>query len=162
MQILRLTAVAPLVLLLALGLAGAQRPAPSSEGEAPIREVLDRFEEAFERRDAKLYASSFTLDADWESSFGSREQGRADIEKRLAGVYTMFQQADQTIEDVRIRFITPDVAVAETVRTIAGQTGSWDQPLPARRVRTTAVLRKDDGTWLVDFFRAADLRVWEE
>ena len=83
----------------------AQTPIGSAEDEAAIREILARFEQAFEKRDASLYAMSFVEDADWENAFGGREKGRANIEKRLRGVYQMFQQSKQTIREVRICFI---------------------------------------------------------
>ena len=130
----------------------------SGEDEAPIRAVLARLEQAFEERDAKLYASNFAEDADWENAFGGREKSRANIEKRLAGVYQMFQRANQTIKEIRIRFITPDVAEADVDREIVGQTSESGKPLPPRKVRTTQVLKKENGKWRVVVFRVADLR----
>lgn len=96
----------------------AQTPTGTPEDEAAIRKILAQFEEAFEKRDPKLYASVFAEDADWENAFGGREHGRANIEERLTGVYQMFQQAQQTIKEIRICFVTPDVAVADVDREI--------------------------------------------
>lgn len=127
--------------------------------EESILEILDRFEEAFEKRDAKLYASNFSEDAVWENAFGGREEGRANIEARLAGVYRMFQQADQEIIERRVRFIGEDVAVAVLTKDIQGQRSTKSEvELPPRRVRNTSVLRKQDGEWKVVYFEAADIR----
>lgn len=127
--------------------------------ERSIQAVLDRFEEAFNKRDASLYASNFVDDADWENAFGGRETGRANIEKRLTGVYRMFEQADQTILDRRVMFITNEAAVAVLTKDIKGQRSeATGTELPARRVRNTSVLRKEGAQWKVVYFEAADLR----
>ncbi|HLG41327.1 MAG TPA: SgcJ/EcaC family oxidoreductase [Chitinophagaceae bacterium] len=136
-----------------------QKITGSVNDEQAIREVLAKFEKAFEDRDAKIYAANFTRDAEWENAFGSREKGRENIENRLAGVYQMFQQANQKIKEIRIRFITPDVAVADVDREIVGQVNvSGEKVLPQRNVRTTHIFKKENGKWLVMVFRIADLR----
>ena len=130
-----------------------------AKDEEAIRQVLARFEEAFEKRDARIYALQFVEDADWENAFGSREKGRANIEKRLAGVYKMFQQAKQQIVELRVRFITSDVAVADVDREIFGQmSADGVRKLPPRKVRTTHIFKKKKGIWRVVVFRVADLR----
>jgi len=130
-----------------------------SKEEKAIRQVLAQFEQAFEKRDARIYAMNFAEDANWENAFGSREKGRANIEKRLRGVYQMFQGGNQTIKEIRIRFITHSVAVADIDREIAGQVSAErDRKLPPRRVRTTHVFKKEKGNWQVVVFRVADLR----
>jgi uncharacterized protein (TIGR02246 family) len=136
-----------------------QKTANSYNDEKAIREVLQEFQLAFERRDAKIYAANFSENADWENAFGSREKGRKKIEDRIRGVYEMFQQANQEIKEIRITFITSDVAVADVDREIVGQINqSGDKTLPPRTVRTTHVLKKAKGKWLVEVFRVADLR----
>lgn len=104
------------------------------------------------------HSSSFTEDADWENAFGSREKGRNAIERRLTGVYTMYQEAGREDQEPRIAFITDDVAVADRVSVYHGQVGTRDQPLPPRRVRNTYVLHKVGGAWHVALYRGADLR----
>lgn len=131
----------------------------SAKEEEAIRQVLAQFEEAFEKRDAAIYAKSFVEDADWENAFGSREKGHTNIEKRLTGVYTMFQQAKQQIVELRIRFITPNFAVADVDREIVRSVrAGGDKNLPPRKVRTTHVFKKEKGNWQVVVFRVADLR----
>ncbi|MCA1602299.1 MAG: SgcJ/EcaC family oxidoreductase [Acidobacteria bacterium] len=154
----------PLVMLLIAAIpCGAQTARGSAKDEAAIRQVLAQFEQAFEKRDAKIYAANFAEDADWENAFGSREKGRANIEQRLAGVYKMFQQANQTIKETRISFVTPNVAVADVDREIVGQVSdAGDRKLPPRRVRTTHVFRKDKRKWQVVIFRVTDLRNHQE
>ena len=136
-----------------------QKITNSVDDEKAIREVLGQFELAFEKRDANIYAMNFSEDADWENAFGNREKGRENIKNRISGVYKMFQQANQIIKEIRIRFISSDVAVADVDREIAGQVNEGgDKKLPSRKVRTTHILRKENGKWKVLVFRVADLR----
>ena len=86
------------------------------DDEVAIREILARFLEAFDKRDPELYAASFAEDADWENAFGHHLQGRERIRKAIAQVYPLFTDSVQTVTDTRIRFVTPDVAVTDTVR----------------------------------------------
>lgn len=136
----------------------ASQTSPMTADEDAILEVLARFERAFAQRSGEVYASSFSEDADWENAFGSREKGRKAIERRLTGVYTMYQEAEREDEEPRIVFITDDVAVADGVSVYHGQVGTRGQPLPPRRVRNTYVLHKVGGAWYVALYRGADLR----
>lgn len=150
--------VVAIVMFIALPVVGQEHKVIASRAgeEKAIRQVLAQFERAFEKRDAKLYAMNCAEDGEWENAFGSREKGRA---KRLRGVYQMFQGANQTIKEIRIRFITNSVAVADVDREIAGQiSAEGDRKLPPRRVRTTHVFKKEKGNWEVVVFRVADLR----
>lgn len=126
--------------------------------EAAIRRILDDLSRAFEARDPALYARHFAEDADWENAFGGRARGRSEIQAFIARVYPLFARSAQTLLETRVRFVAPDVAVADVDREIAGQVSARGRPLPPRRVRTTHVLRRDDGRWRIAVFRVADLR----
>lgn len=130
-----------------------------SADESAIRAVLEDFSRAFEERDAELYAKNFSEDADWENSFGGRARGRASIEAFIRRVYPLFADARQKLRDVRIDFVVSDVAVVDVQRELIGQVTERGEPVPTRRVRTTQVLRKEDGVWRVVVHRAADLRI---
>ena len=129
-----------------------------SADESAIRAVLEDSWRAFEERDAELYVKNFLEDADWENSFGGRARGRARIEAFIRRVYPLFADARQTLTDVRINFVTSDVAVVDVERELIGQVTERGEPVPARRVRTTQVLRNEEGVWRVVVHRAADLR----
>lgn len=136
----------------------SERIGQMSWNEAAIRAVLEDFWRAFEERDAELYAKNFSDDADWENSFGGRARGDAEIEGFIRRVYPLFAEARQKLTDVRINFVTSDVAVVDVERELAGQVSERGEPVPPRRVRTTQVLRRDEGEWRVVVHRAADLR----
>ena len=135
-----------------------QMSARAKEEEA-IRQVLARFEVAFEKRDARICTANFVDDADWEDGFGIRAQGRSNIEKSLAGVYQIPAQGHRQITELRIRFITSDVAVADVNAEILGRISATGRrnPLPVK-FRTTHVFKKNNGNWRVVIFRSADLR----
>lgn len=126
--------------------------------EMAIRRILDDLSRAFEARDAELYARHFAEDADWENAFGGRARGRSEIQTFISRVYPLFARSAQTLLETRVRFVTPDVAVADVDREITGQVSTRGVPLPPRRVRTTHVLRREEGEWRIDVFRVADLR----
>lgn len=129
-----------------------------TDEEAAIHRILDRFKEAFERRDAEIYAANFSEDADWENAFGGRARGRAQIREFIANVYPLFRDSTQRVVDVRINRVAPDVFVVDVVRELTGIVNASGKPVPDRRVRTTQVLRAEQGEWEVVLFRAADLR----
>lgn len=165
MKIVRMARLSVCVLLMARLLASCSSGTPSStaEDETAIRRLLTTAQEATLRRDARLYATQFAEDADWENAFGDRITGRDSIVKNMEYVYKMFpQQSRFEIRDTRIRFITPEVAVADVERHITGQVNARGETLSPRRVRDTKIFRKTDGKWQVVLYRVGDLRSHQE
>jgi uncharacterized protein (TIGR02246 family) len=69
--------------------------------------------EAWNRHDAKAYASLFTEDGDCVNVVGWWWKGRAEIEKKLTSAYSyVFHESVLTITDVEVKFPAPDIAVA--------------------------------------------------
>jgi hypothetical protein len=65
---------------------------------------------------------------------------------------------DKTLE-VKVRFLTPDMAVADEYWHIAGQIyGGETKAGPDRWGRTTSIFKKVNGTWTLILSRVADLR----
>ncbi|MEJ2238853.1 MAG: SgcJ/EcaC family oxidoreductase [Gemmatimonadales bacterium] len=134
---------------------------PSGAGpddETEILEILNQFGEAFDKRDADLYAANFSVDADWENAFGGRARGRTKIRDFILQVYPLFRNSSQTLTDTRINLVAPGVVVADVVRELTGIVNQEGTPVPDRTVRTTFVLSKETGRWQVVLFRAGDLR----
>ena len=65
------------------------------DDETEILKILGQFVEAFDKRDAELYAASFSEDADWENAFGGRARGRAEIRDFVRRVYPLFRSSSQ-------------------------------------------------------------------
>lgn len=146
------------------GIGQGDRISPSRlRHEESIRQVLARFELAFAKQDAAICTSSFVDDAEWENDYGSREKGRAIIEKRLSEIYSVVRQPKQLIVELRIRFITDDVAVADVDREILEHPDPEDDVRhPVRKIRTTHIFRREKGSWRVVIVRIAELRTLAE
>lgn len=98
-------------------------------------------------------------DADWENAFGARRTGRDEIDAFLAEhVRPTMRDAERTVLEHRIRFITDDLAVADQYWRLTAQRGPDGQPRPERNGRTTFVLQRGSGAWSIVLQRIADLR----
>lgn len=70
-------------------------------------------QEAWNRHDAKAYAALFTEDGDLVNVVGWWWKGRPQIEQKLTDAYVfVFRESTLTVNEVQVKFLTPDVAVA--------------------------------------------------
>jgi uncharacterized protein (TIGR02246 family) len=126
--------------------AGAQG---TTTDEAAVKEVVRRYVDARDKRDATLLAALFTADADQLTTAGEWRQGRDNVVKgSLASSQANPGARQITIEQVR--FIAPGVAVADGRYEIAGTAGA-----AARRMRTMFVMVRSAGAsdWLITAIR---------
>ena len=130
------------VLLASAGLA-AQTPAPTDE--AAVRQVVRRYVNARELKDPAAIEALFTVDADQHTTSGEWRRGRAQIvpgtlesSRRNPGTRTITVQA--------VRFISPDVAIADGPYEIASAGGT-------RRMWATLVLKREAGAWRIAAIR---------
>jgi uncharacterized protein (TIGR02246 family) len=146
----RLFLLVPVVLLFA---SAATSSSEKASDEAGIRAAVIAFQEAWNHHDMKAMTNVFTEDADLINVVGTRWQGRANIVKAL-GVFhrEMFKNEQIHFEEMTIRSLTPNVAVA-----VAVQTGSGEMVLPdglgprkpMGEQLDTFVVVKRDGAWKV-------------
>ena len=129
--------------LVPAGLA-AQAPASSSD-EAAVRELVRRYVNARELKDPAAIEALFTADADQHTTSGEWRRGRAQIvpgtlesSKRNPGTRNITVQA--------VRFIAPDVAIADGPYEITGAGGT-------RRMWATLVLKREAGGWRIAAIR---------
>jgi uncharacterized protein (TIGR02246 family) len=134
--------VAAGVLLASAGLSAQTSP---SGDEAAVRDVVRRYVNARELKDPAAIEGLFTADADQHTTSGEWRRGRArivpgtlDSSKRNPGTRNITVQA--------VRFITPDVAIADGPYEIAGPTGT-------RRMWATLVLKREAGAWRIAAIR---------
>ena len=100
-----------LVLMTGFGIpaVGAQ----SAHDEAEIRDLQARQQEAWNRHDAKAYAALFTDDGDVVNVVGWWWKGRSEIETNLTAAFAVvFRDSTLKINDLQVRFLARDVAVA--------------------------------------------------
>jgi uncharacterized protein (TIGR02246 family) len=129
-----------LCLLLAAVAAHAQKPAD----EAAVRAVVKRYVDARDAKDPKATEALFTADADQLVSSGVWRKGREEVVK---GTMASSEAAGgkRTITIQTVRFLSPDIAIADGPYEIAGQ--------ESRKMWTCLVIvRKPEG-WRISAIR---------
>jgi uncharacterized protein (TIGR02246 family) len=121
----------------------AQKPAD----EAAVRDIVKRYVDAREHRDAKAVEALFTSDSDQLVSSGQWRKGRDEVVKgTLASSEATGGKRTITVESVR--FLSPDVAIADGRYEISGTAGG-----ETRKMWTSIVCaRKSDG-WKIAAIR---------
>jgi uncharacterized protein (TIGR02246 family) len=123
------------------------------DDEAAIRALEARQPEAWNKHDAKAYASLFTENGDCVNIVGWWWKGRAEIEKKLTDAYVyVFKESTLTITNMDIRFLTSDAAVAHVRWTMTGARTPNGIPAPQQGIQTH-VLQKQSGQWLIAAFQ---------
>ena len=138
-----------IVICLALGTASLQAQSPAgarASDETAIRELVRQYVNARELRDAASIGALFTADADQHTTAGEWRRGRdAIVPGTLASSTRNPGRRSITVENVR--FITPDVAIADGPYEIAAAGGG------VRRMWTTIVAARDGDTWRIAAIR---------
>jgi uncharacterized protein (TIGR02246 family) len=125
-----------------------QQAASRAGDEAGVRDVVRRYVDARERRNAQEIEAVFTADADQYTTAGEWRRGRAAI---VPGALRSSAQnpGSRTIRVESVRFVTPDVAIVDGPYEITS--GGAD----ARRMWTTLVVTRDGGSWKIAAIRNA-------
>jgi uncharacterized protein (TIGR02246 family) len=122
-------------------------PAGNQADDAAVRDVIKKYVDARERRDAAAIGALFTDDADQLVSSGTWRRGRDEIVK---GTLASSQATGgtRTITVETIRFLAPDVAIADGRYEISGTADG-----NTRRMWTTFVLMRAGGAWKIAAIR---------
>ena len=133
-------------------MSGAQQTS-SSEDEAAIRKVIVEMTEGFNSHDGHAAARMYTSDAQFVSVRGDIMNGQAGIEKGLSTILTTrARSATQRTMDVTVRFIRPDVALANVTNELSGLVAPDGHGLPSHRELSLRVFVKEAGLWQVAAF----------
>jgi uncharacterized protein (TIGR02246 family) len=128
----------------------AQEKAGSTSGktdDAAIRELVSKYVEARERIDPKAVEQLFTGDADQLVSSGEWRKGRAAVVRgTMASSKSTGGKRAITVES--IRFVTPEVAIADGRYELTGLAGG-----ATRSMWTTFVLKRTDEGWRISAIR---------
>ncbi len=142
-----------LILALVTVLTGAALSSDHSEDEVEIRNLQTRQAEAWNRHDARAYAKLFTEDGDVVNVLGWWWKGRVEIEKKLTEAYVfVFRESTLTINEVDVRFLTPQIAVAHVRWSMAGARTPEGLPEPRQGIQMQ-ILQKQEGKWLIAAFQ---------
>ena len=135
------------VLALAAQPVAAQIQAASPGDDAAVNAVIARYVNARELRDPKAIEALFTADADQHTTGGEWRRGLAEVVK---GTLASSQRNPGTrrIAVASVRFITPDVAIADGPYEIGDGAN-------IRRMWTTIVLKREREIWRIAAIRNA-------
>lgn len=131
-------------MLLLSAMAFAQAPA----GDTAIRDVVKRYVDARERVDPKATAALFTADADQLVSSGEWRKGLDAVVKGTAAS-SQSNSGKRTITVESIRFLTPEVAIADGRYELAG--AGADNA--TRKMWTTFVMTRGADGWKIAAIR---------
>jgi uncharacterized protein (TIGR02246 family) len=127
------------------------QPAPAAPRPSPEAETILAADAAFvqdyNRADARALAVRFSEDAEVVEADGTRYQGRALVEQRLAETFAASPGVKLAVASESIQFLSPDVAKEEGRTTVTHARGA-----PETR-RHTAILVRRDGRWLISSIR---------
>ncbi|MEO8370685.1 MAG: SgcJ/EcaC family oxidoreductase [Candidatus Solibacter sp.] len=137
------------ILIFVAAACAAQTPPPSNPkvAEAAIKDVVARYVDARDQKDAKATEALFTADADQLVSSGEWRKGRdAVVKGTMASSEASGGKRTITVETVR--FLTPDVALADGRYEIAGTNGA-----AARRMWSTFLMTRTADGWKISAIR---------
>jgi uncharacterized protein (TIGR02246 family) len=112
--------------------------------EKALQEQNEAFVAAFNQGDVKAVTEAYAPDADFLSAQGQRVKGRSELEKYFAKGFAENKGLKLKHSDSTVRFLKPDVAVADGTWEITGR----PEGKPARG-HYTAILMKREGKWLI-------------
>lgn len=139
-----MTRLALVFILLVAAAVDAQAPASTSPDEGAVRAVVARYVNARELRDPAAIEALFTADADQHTSSGEWRDRAGLVRGMLAS--TERNPGTRSITITSVRFISPDVAIADGPYQIAGSSG-------VRRMWTTFVLKRQPDGWRIAAIR---------
>ena len=121
---------------------GTRAQAPPVPDEAGVRAVIARFYEGWNQHDADKMVSVYAEDIDHINVFGEWQKGRATVRDELARLHRgPLSTSQKTFEIGKIRFLTPEIAVAQ----VSSHSINGDNI-------GTFVLQKQKGAWLTVSF----------
>ncbi|MGB2603111.1 MAG: SgcJ/EcaC family oxidoreductase, partial [Candidatus Sulfotelmatobacter sp.] len=130
--------------------------ASGPQDEAAVRTLGDNFAKAFVQKNAELRASLFAENGTFVTPVGHFLQGR------VAMVNDFGPEAQQAVtgntqaafSNYRIRFINPDVAVADALLTVHNVNGPDGTIIPVIPINFFYVAVRHGGQWLIEDGRA--------
>ena len=136
-----------LALMVGMTPASAGTAEANASDEAAIKDVVARYVDARDRKDAKATEALFTADADQLVSSGEWRKGReAVVRGTMASSESSGGKRTITVETVR--FVTPGAALADGRYEIAGLNGA-----PPRRMWSTFLIVRTPESWRIAAIR---------
>jgi uncharacterized protein (TIGR02246 family) len=141
-------------LLFIAALAGAQ-----SGEEAAVRRLIEERRLAWNAQDTQRYAALLAVDADIVSATGRSAQGREEVIKlyleQRAGAYRTASITSTVVK--RIKFVRPDIAVADAEVELEGARGMDGNVVPPAKTLVFFIVTKEGDQWLISSIRGAPI-----
>jgi uncharacterized protein (TIGR02246 family) len=161
----RLVLLALLMTVLCISAAPPAEAADKEKDEAAIRQLAARVEMAHNAHDAKAFAAVFVPDGDFTSVRGKTARGRKAIEEFHRPMFEgdtskgspSFKEAVLRVDEVRVRFLRPDVASVDILWTQTGSKAPDGKDRGIRQGLMSWVVTREDGTWQVTVMHNMDL-----
>jgi uncharacterized protein (TIGR02246 family) len=152
MQHLGLTLLA---FTLVIGVTGSAS-ASQAQDEAAVRALGDNFAKAFVQKHAEERASLFAENGTFVTPVGDFLQGRVAMVKDFGPEAQQAVNANTqaTFSNYRIRFIKPDIAVADAVLTVRNVNGPDGTVIPVIPINVFYVAARHGSQWLIEDGRA--------
>ena len=151
--------------ILGLVLAGGAIRAQNNPDETAIRQILDSEVTTWNKGDTDGYSRHFAADGTFTNIRGMFFTGHQEFRDRHEAIFKgEFRGTSLKQEIVSLRFIRPDVAIAETLTWVSGFSKAGAPPgtqLDANgrlRTRLLQVLKKDGGEWKIVVYHNVDVK----
>jgi uncharacterized protein (TIGR02246 family) len=129
--------------------------AVEARDEAAVRALGDGFAKAFIQKNPDLRASLFAEDGTFVTPQGHFIQGHVEMVKDFGNEAQAVNGTTQVaFSDYRIRFVKPDVAVADALLTLHNINGPDGQVIPTIPVNFFFVAVRHGDHWLIEDGRA--------
>jgi len=152
MQRLGLTLLACTLVIVVAGSASASE----AQDEAAVRALGDNFAKAFVQKNAERRASLFAENGTFVTPVGDFLQGRVAMVKDFGpeAQQAVTPTTQATFSNYRIRFIKPNVAVADALLTVHNANGPDGAIIPAIPINFFFVAVRHGDKWLIEDGRA--------
>jgi uncharacterized protein (TIGR02246 family) len=144
--------------------AGAIR-AQNNSDEAAVRQILDSEVTTWNKGDTDGYSRHFAADGTFTNIRGMFFTGHQEFRDRHEAIFKgEFRGTSLKQEIVSLRFVRPDVAIAETLTSVSGFSKAGPPPgthVDANgrlRTRLLQVLKKDGGEWKIVVYHNVDVK----
>jgi uncharacterized protein (TIGR02246 family) len=136
-----------------------------SKEEVAIRELVAAFEKACNKHDAKAFAAVFAPDADFTNVRGMTGHGRKAIEDFHRPLFEgdtskgnpSFKNAIVKIDEVKVRFVRPDVASVDILWTQTGSVAPDGKDRGTRKGIVAWMVTREKGEWQVAVMHNVEL-----
>ena len=101
----------------------------------------------------------YSSNVDWENAFGRRFDDLKTLNQFKSEILApTIKNAEKTTLSLRVEVLSADIAIADRYWLLTGQIDDSGKKLADRHGRTTYVIRKVEGKWVIVVERIADLR----